>query len=328
MNLRRTATVLLALTGIGVMIYYESCVGSCSYLSGDLLGIDLQYVGIAFMAAVAAASVFGFERLLRIMLASGIGGEVFLVGYQFQEGIFCPYCLVFGVALILAFLVNHRRGARQVGWRKLAYALGEIPVRRGGKTEPIPLTAFMLLNFFFFAVVFNGSPVPSYAAETFPSAFGNGPIEIRIYSDYFCPPCQRLEDGIESVLDRIVAQNKARILFIDTPGHRETPLYAQYFHRATADGGNYGRAKAVRRILFQAAREGVKTEDGLVAYLRSRGIQALAGSTAGYFQTLSRYIKDDRVRSTPTCVVISPNEGRSLYSGNGILEALKKIAGT
>ncbi len=42
-------TIVLALIAMGIEFYYSICAGSCSYLKGDIFGIGLQYIGIAFM---------------------------------------------------------------------------------------------------------------------------------------------------------------------------------------------------------------------------------------------------------------------------------------
>ncbi|PKN89007.1 MAG: hypothetical protein CVU51_02480 [Deltaproteobacteria bacterium HGW-Deltaproteobacteria-1] len=39
---RNILTILLALVGIGIMAYYDYCDTTCSYLKGDILGIDLK----------------------------------------------------------------------------------------------------------------------------------------------------------------------------------------------------------------------------------------------------------------------------------------------
>jgi len=49
---RLLLTVILAFIGIGLMIFYTICDTSCSYLRGDLFGIDLKYVGVGYMLAL------------------------------------------------------------------------------------------------------------------------------------------------------------------------------------------------------------------------------------------------------------------------------------
>jgi len=49
---RTLITIALSLIGIGLMAYYDSCDSSCSNLKGDILGVHLKWVGIAYMMAI------------------------------------------------------------------------------------------------------------------------------------------------------------------------------------------------------------------------------------------------------------------------------------
>ena len=325
---RKILTGVLALAGIGTMWYYAQCTDSCAYLTGDVFGIDLKYLGIGYMVVVIALAAAGWDALLRMVLAAGIGGEIFLFGFQVSERVFCPYCLVFAGALILAFIVNYRLPtAGKTGWQRWAYLLGDIEVPVRDRTEVLPLSLVSLAGFAFFVIAFTGTTTPSYAAEqTFPAVYGQGPVEVRIYSDYFCPPCQSLEERSEKLIDRIVAQKKARVVFIDTPFHQWTPLYARYFLYATWNEPGFERAMKVRKLLFSAAKADIKTETGLINYLKSNGIRFSLTRTNEYFQALDRYLKEDKVRFTPTAIIVSA-QGKTAYpSGNTALKALEDLS--
>ncbi|MCK7512254.1 MAG: hypothetical protein MZV70_54890 [Desulfobacterales bacterium] len=49
---RLVITILLALIGIGLMAFYAVCDTACSYLRGDIFGIDLKYIGVGYMAVI------------------------------------------------------------------------------------------------------------------------------------------------------------------------------------------------------------------------------------------------------------------------------------
>ena len=51
-------TIVLALIAMGIEFYYSICAGSCSYLKGDIFGIGLQYIGIAFMVCRHSAKYY------------------------------------------------------------------------------------------------------------------------------------------------------------------------------------------------------------------------------------------------------------------------------
>ncbi len=322
---RKILTVALAVIGIGTIWYYLQCSDSCAYLKGGIFGIDLKYIGIPFMAFVILAALAGWSGLLRIILAAGIGGEFFLIGYQISQSIFCPYCLVFALTLILAFAVNHRRTALETtGWRKFVYLLGDVQVRFKGVPKTVPLSLATVSGFLAFVLAFTGSPVPVYAAESpLPIVYGSGPAEVRLYSDYFCFPCQTLEDDAEALLGQVIARRKARILFVDTPIHKETALYARYFLYATWSEPGYERAEKARKALFSAAKDGIGNETELMNYLKAKGIKTVQCPTTDYFNALTDYLKKDRVDSTPTCVIVTPEGKRTYDSRKSILAALK-----
>ena len=113
-NILKVLNILLPVIGIGLMVFYEVCDTSCSSLRGTFFGIDLKYIGILFMTVLLVLSVVSFfpgflspVNYLRTMMLSGaLGGEIVLVRFQFVNETFCPFCLAFGVCLIILFITN------------------------------------------------------------------------------------------------------------------------------------------------------------------------------------------------------------------------------
>lgn len=188
-------TIVLALAGIAVMAFYEVCDTSCTYLKGDILGIDLKWIGMAYMSAIICFVALNWTPFVRAMLAWGLGVEVFLIGFQFKEGVFCPFCLAFSVIIVAAFIITYEWSDRFKGsWRdKCLYALGDFTWPPALKTR-IPLLLFPVLGYLFVFFTFTGSATPAYGdiGQAAPS-LGSGRYEVFVFSDYFCPPCQALE---------------------------------------------------------------------------------------------------------------------------------------
>jgi hypothetical protein len=158
-------TVALALIGIVLMLFYSVCDTACAYLKGDISGIDLKYIGIAYMLAIIAFALTKQIALVRISLAAGIGVEVYLVAFQFREDVFCPFCLAFGAVVVLAFILNHERPQTRGGWRRrIIYGLGEteLPLIR---YRGVPLLLFVILGYLFVVLTFSGSATPAYGPE-------------------------------------------------------------------------------------------------------------------------------------------------------------------
>lgn len=163
MKYRTMLTMFLAVLGIGLMVFYSWCDTSCSYLKGDIVGIDLKYIGIAYMILVIILGIFKQTDSLRLFLAAGIGVEVFLVMFQLRQDVFCPFCLAFGTIVVVMFILNFKWPRMQDRWfRKILYAAGDAQIPFAGIR--MPLIVVMLLGLFFFALTFNGSATPTYGA--------------------------------------------------------------------------------------------------------------------------------------------------------------------
>jgi hypothetical protein len=109
----KALNVLLPLIGIGLMLVYEYCDTSCTYLKGSLVGIDLKWLGITYMVVLflsafyfkgSAASTMGHTRTILISAAAGV--EFFLIGFQVAKDTYCPFCLAFSACIFILFLIN------------------------------------------------------------------------------------------------------------------------------------------------------------------------------------------------------------------------------
>jgi uncharacterized membrane protein len=107
--------IAVPILGIGLMVLYESCDTSCSYLKGTFLGIDLKMIGILFMAVALALNITLIERstlvnrLRTAMFAGALGGETLLVRFQVVNDTYCPFCMAFGACILLLFGANFMR---------------------------------------------------------------------------------------------------------------------------------------------------------------------------------------------------------------------------
>ena len=300
---KRVLTALLALTGIGITIAYAVCKGSCSYLKGDILGMDLRYLGIFYMAVILILALMRKTLSCLFLLAFGVGGEIFLIGYQVRSGVYCPYCLAFAATLILAFIVNFKRSRRWLA--ALAAGAGLI----------------------FFMLFFSGSATPVYAAEPPTPTFGKGQTDVRIYTDYFCGPCRAEEAEVMALITELVEKNLIRVTFIDTPIHKETVLYAGYFLSAlnAKDKGDIRRAVTLRAALFEAAAEKITEREALEIFLKKKGITLRPFDTAPVFKIYGNYLNEDRINATPSCVIVGPQGKQTLVGRDDTVKALQGL---
>jgi hypothetical protein len=108
--------IVFPLIGMGLMIFYEICDTSCSSLRGTFMGVDLKIIGVLFTAALLAMSLppvsrypLPVDRLRTIMLSAAVGGEVLLVRFQIVYETYCPFCLAFGLCVLILFAANFPR---------------------------------------------------------------------------------------------------------------------------------------------------------------------------------------------------------------------------
>ena len=154
---RTTLTILLAATGIAIMLLYTYCDTACSYLRGDILGIDLKVIGIVYMLLIIGLTIGGEMGGTRMLLASGLGVEAHLFYFQHKEEVYCPFCLAFAVTLIFRLRVESRkaRGRSQgpQGSRDRHPGRGGDPLTK----VRVPLLLMTILGYLFITLTFSGS---------------------------------------------------------------------------------------------------------------------------------------------------------------------------
>lgn len=302
---RRIITLILAVIGIGLMAFYTVCDTACSYLRGDIFGIDLKYIGVGYMAAIIILALLKQADLIRMLIAAGIGVEVFLVSFQVSENVFCPFCLTFGIMVLLMYLVNYERfGMRNKWYQKLIYVFGDAKIPFTGQSR-LPLLAMMIMGYIFVSFFFSGTATPAYAADnTAVPSYGKGSWELIVFTDYFCPPCQSVEKYLEPELERLLARGDVKITFVDFPGHKGTALYAKYFLSAVAADKGYQNVMKARNVLFSLAyQKKIDQEDALATALKSQNIALKIIDPIPVYNQWSAMIKRYEIDQTPTCVL-------------------------
>lgn len=298
---RYILNVVLALIAVGIEVFYSICGGACSYLSGNLFGIDLQYIGIAFMVLIIVLSVIKKDYFLVIVLSAGVGVEFYLVGFQIYYDTYCPYCLIFGGIVMIMFLLNIRKALL--------------------KTAIISAAMILIL----FAIFFKGSATPVYAAETVLPSFGIGTIKVRLYTDYFCPPCRAMEPKIEPIITELVHKNIINLTFIDTPIYKHSALFARYFLYILNEKKDFELALLARAVLIGASLEKITDAPKMEEYLKGKGIKFKAFDTKPTVDIFNSYLKNDKINATPTCVIERDGKTEKVLGGPEIIAALERV---
>jgi protein-disulfide isomerase len=304
---RNTITIILALAGIALMFYYDYCDTACSYLKGDILGIDLKWFGSAYMIAIIGFAAFKQTPFVRALLAAGLGVEVHLYSFQVQNDVYCPFCLAFSVMLILSFIINYEVPSAWLDNRRKMwlYFLGEVNFPMF-KIHELPLLVVSAVGYLTILLTFSGSVTPAYGQNITAAvpSLGKGTYEVVLFTDYFCPPCKRIDAQAEPVLKELLASGKVKITFVDVPLSRFTPIYARQYLYAVNAGANDEEIFRIRKALFKAAQERrIETKEALISYLKEEKIGWKEFDEKPIFSTLSSMIKQNKVDATPTCVI-------------------------
>jgi thiol:disulfide interchange protein DsbA len=185
------------------------------------------------------------------------------------------------------------------------YFLGEVDFPMF-KINKLPLLLFSLLGYLTILFTFSGSVTPAYGFDSTGSipSLGKGPYEVVIFADYFCPPCKRIDIKAEPLLKEMLATNKVKITFIDVPFHSATPIYAKYYLYAANASPDVNSILHVRKILFEAAQiKSIQKENALVDFLKEQKILWRKMDEKQIFPLLSAKIKENNIKSTPSCVI-------------------------
>ena len=330
---RHIITIALALIGIGLMAYYDYCDTACSYLQGDILGIDLKWVGVAYMSVIIIFAAFKQMSFVRALLAAGLGVEVYLYYFQIENDVYCPFCLAFSVMLISSFLINYEVPSawRENRRRIWLYFLGEVsfPMFRLYK---LPLLLFSIAGYLTILLTFSGSVTPAFGQinENAVPSIGKGHYEIIMFTDYFCPPCRRIDTKAEPLLKELLATGKVKITFVDVPFAQATPVYAKYYLYAANADASADNIFNVRNLFFEAAQgRHIQEEIGLLAFIKEKNIKLKPLDEKSVFPILTAIAKNNKVRATPTCVIrYSAKDTKTFVGDSEIWGELKKLRGS
>lgn len=161
--------------------------------------------------------------------------------------------------------------------------------------------------------------------DPFP-AYGSGPVEVRVYSDYLCPPCQQLESALEPVFKKLAKKKNIKLVFVDFPGHAGSVLYTQYYLYALKHKNSAGEALRIRSILFRAAPQlETTTREKLEELFASRKIGYTVFDPKPVFKFYNSYITEDRIDTTPSCVIIKDGKKDKFTGVEPVAKALKSL---
>jgi hypothetical protein len=147
-RVKHIINVVLSVIAIGIIVFYDVCGGSCSYLRGAIFGIDLKHAGILYMIAFIALNLLKGDFFVLLFVSVAFGVELYLIGFQITHKTFCPFCFAFGIIVIGQFIFNFN-------WSRRWYMISCI------------ITGLLFCIFFF-----KGSVIPTFDTSGLYSPFG------------------------------------------------------------------------------------------------------------------------------------------------------------
>lgn len=191
--------------------------------------------------------------------------------------------------------------------------------------ESRKVTSYALFAAFLIVLLGAGRGEAGDKDSVFPS-YGAGPVEVRLYTDYFCPPCRKMESDAEAILKTHIRKGAIRLILVDIPIGKRTPLYARNFLYAIKENNELDHALRVRNILQNAAAgKKVKTQEQIETLFREKGIAFRVWDPKPVFNRYNDLIRADKIKGTPACVVIKDGQKKIYESDREILDALKSL---
>ena len=299
---KRWTNCVLPLLAIGLVLFYRICGSSCTYLKGGFFGIDMAYLGLVYAGLLVVLAFLNHNTLYLFLLSLGVGSEIYLVGFQVTNGVYCPYCLVFALIVCVLFVINLQASHK--------FAIGVL----------------VIAGYLFFSLFFSGTATPAFAQTVLVPSYGTGKVQVRIYTDYFCGPCEGVEPKLERLLVELVRKNVISLIFVDTPIHgATTTLYARYLLYILNEKNDFEHALYARRLLFEAAKSKIATKENLEEFLKKKKLPFKPFEAKPTFEALTVYLRADGINRTPTCVIYDSG-GKRMYNGpQEIIQALELL---
>ena len=195
-----------------------------------------------------------------------------------------------------------------------------------GKTDMNFKAAFSSILFITIITVFISTGGSARGQDAPFPTYGSGAVQVRIYTDYFCPPCRGMEPTVEPILRDLIKRGMISLTLVDTPFNKYSPLYARYFLYALKARNDFEHAIKVHNILFDAAsNKKLTTQERLEKIFNNKGIPYQDFEPKPAFDRYNALIKEDNIDSTPTCVIIRAGKKEKFIGGSGIINAIKGL---
>lgn len=120
----KTGNIILPVLAVGAVFANKACDTGCTYLYGNLFGVDLNSLGIVLAITIlllslpaSSSSVYRHitDHLRPNLLSGSLGGGVVLLHFQLVNSVFCPFCILYGALIFILFALNFNKINRVTG---------------------------------------------------------------------------------------------------------------------------------------------------------------------------------------------------------------------
>jgi len=147
-------------------------------------------------------------------------------------------------------------------------------------------------------------PLATGADPSLIPSYGKGPVELIVFTDYFCPPCMTIEGDLEPAIKKLLQQGQVKVIFVDIPGHKQTAMYAKYFLFATRGAAGHENAVQARNVLFGLSKQNLaKTEAEIEKAFQEKGVAFKPFDPKPVYGAWNLLMKKHKITDTPTCVL-------------------------
>lgn len=147
-------------------------------------------------------------------------------------------------------------------------------------------------------------------------SFGKGPVEVMVFTDYFCEHCQRVEPYLEAALDEL-SKMDVKIIFVDKPDCALTLTFSKYFLFAVKEAETFDEILRIRRLLFDLAEENtISNEEELHQKIKESEIPMSFFDFRPVFLTWMQILETYNVITSPECIVLQPGMSPQILIGD------------
>jgi protein-disulfide isomerase len=136
------------------------------------------------------------------------------------------------------------------------------------------------------------APPPGATADGVGIPVGSGPVTIDVYADFLCPICRQFEENAGETLDKLVAENKATVVYhpVAFLDRYSTTQYSTRSAAASGCAAEAGKFREYAAALFE--RQPPEGGPGL-----SNDELIAIGTELGFGDTFSKCVSSGKYRS-------------------------------